>query len=177
MTESNNFHIVQRVSRGARPARGDPVDTVERAVELLFRLNASRKVQARRAAAAGVVISSPGFVLLRRIHEDGPLSLGELSRLSDMDPAATGRQVQQLELDGLVVRSTSSDDGRVTVVRVTPKGRDVRRRISDVGHRHMEDVLESWSVADRIALAELLSRLVDDLRTVHYRAIVDEQAG
>jgi DNA-binding MarR family transcriptional regulator len=165
------------MSRAARPAKDDPVDAVERAVEQLFRLNSSRKVQARRSAAAGVVISSPGFVLLRRIHEEGPLSLGELSRLTEMDPAATGRQVHQLELDGLVVRSPSHDDGRVTVVRATPKGQGVRRRISEVGHRHMEDVLESWSVTDRIALGGLLTRLVGDLRTVHYRAIVDEQAG
>jgi hypothetical protein len=41
----------------------------------------------------------------------------------------------------------------------------------------MEDVLESWSAADRASLAGLLSRFVDDLRTVHYRTIVDERAG
>jgi DNA-binding MarR family transcriptional regulator len=150
-------------------------DGVERALETLFRLNASRKVHARRAAAAGVVISQPGFVLLRRIQEDGPLSLGELARLTDMDPAATGRQIRQLEQDGLVERGPSSADGRVTYVRMTPEGDDVRRRISEVLDQHMEDVLHEWSKADRADLARLLSRLVDDLRSAHYRTVADER--
>ena len=41
----------------------------------------------------------------------------------------------------------------------------------------MEDVLATWSPSDRAALAELLTRLVDDLRSAHYRALVDERAG
>ena len=157
---------------------GDDLDAVERALERLLRLNASRKVHSRRAAAAGVVISQPGFVLLRRLQEDGPLSLGELARLTDMDPAATGRQVRQLERDGLVAKSTSEGDGRVTVVRVTARGAEVRRRLAVVGGRHMEDVLAGWSPTDRGRLATLLTRLVDDFRSVHYRAEVEEeQAG
>jgi DNA-binding MarR family transcriptional regulator len=156
---------------------GDDVDVIERALETLFRLNASRKLHVRRATAAGVVISQPGFVLLRRIHEDGPLSIGELARLTDMDPAATGRQVRQLEDEGLVERGPSSADGRVTFVRVTPRGREVRRRINEVLYRHMEDVLQTWSKADLASLATLLGRLVDDLRTVQYRSLADEAAG
>jgi DNA-binding MarR family transcriptional regulator len=150
------------------------LDGVERALESLFRLNASRKVHALRAAAAGVTLSAPGFVLLRRIQEDGPLSLGELARLADMDPAATGRQIRQLEHDGLVQRLPSPGDGRVTNVSVTPAGGEARRRISEVLDRHMEDVLDAWSPADRADLAQLLSRLADDLRSVHYRTLADQ---
>ena len=157
---------------------GDELDAIERALETLFRLNASRKVHSRLAAAAGVVISQPGYVLLRRIHEDGPLSLGDLAKRTDMDPAATGRQVRQLEADGLVQKGPSSADGRVTFVRVTPRGREVRRRINEVTYRHMEDVLQAWSRRDRGALGELLGRLVDDLRTVQYRSLgLEEEAG
>lgn len=155
---------------------GDDLDAIERALEMLFRLNASRKVHARLSNAAGVVITQPGYVLLRRIHEDGPLSLGELAKLTDMDPAATGRQVRQLEGAGLVQRGPSSADGRVTFVRVTPRGREVRRRINEVMYRHMEDVLQAWSSTDRAALAKLLIRLVDDLRSVQYRSLGPNEA-
>ena len=72
-----------------------------------------------------------------------------------------------------MTRGSSAGDGRVTVVRVTPKGRSIRRRIAEVRDRHMEDVLDAWSVADRAALARLLGRLVDDLRSVHYRTVAD----
>ena len=63
------------------------------------------------------------------------------------------------------------------MVRVTPAGRDARRRIGEVIGSHMEDVIAAWSGDDRARLAELLTRLVDDLRSAHYRALVEERAG
>jgi DNA-binding MarR family transcriptional regulator len=155
----------------------DGLGTVERALEQLLRLNSSRKVHARQAAAAGVVVSQPGLALLRRLHEDGPLTLGELARRTHMDPAATGRQVRLLEQDGLVRKEASAGDGRVTVVRVTPKGSAARRRISQVTGHHLEEVLSTWSKADRATLGRLLSRLVDDLRSVRYRSVQQERAS
>jgi DNA-binding MarR family transcriptional regulator len=145
--------------------------TIEHALEQLLRLNASRKVHGRRSAVAGVVISQPGFQLLRRIQEsEGGIQIGELARLTDMDPAATGRQVGQLEQDGLVTRTRDSGDGRAVIVAVTPRGADVRQRLGEVMDRHMADVLTNWSETDRRRLAELLPRLVEGLRTVAYRA-------
>ena len=93
---------------------GDPDDltSIERSLEQLFRLNASRKVHQRRAAAAGVAISQPGFQLLRRVQGHDGVQIGELARLTEMDPAATGRQIAQLEAEGLVTRERDSDDGR-----------------------------------------------------------------
>jgi hypothetical protein len=41
----------------------------------------------------------------------------------------------------------------------------------------MEDVLGSWPSRDRVALARLLDRLVDDMRAVHYRTAEEERAG
>ncbi|HWW52655.1 MAG TPA: MarR family transcriptional regulator, partial [Acidimicrobiales bacterium] len=116
----------------------EQVSAIERSMETLFRLNASRKVYARRAAAAGVVISPPGLVLLRKLVELGAPSIGELARLAHMDAAATGRQVRELERDNLATRGPSDADGRVTVVRATARGRDVERRMSRVLDRHME---------------------------------------
>ncbi len=159
------------------PTVMDELDTVQRALETLFRLNASRKVHARQAAAAGVVVSQPGVTLLRRIDDAGPSSLGELARLTHMDPAAAGRQVRQLEEEGLVRRSPSAADGRVTVVELTPRGRAVSRRITRVRDQHMADVLTQWSSRDRAELARLLARFVDDLRAERYRDVVDERAG
>ena len=160
----------------AVPAEGD-VDAIARALEQLLRLNASRKVHARQVAAAGVRISPPGLTLLRRIQEEGPLPLGELARRTEMDPAATGRQIRQLEESGFVRRGPSADDGRVTEVRVTPAGREARRRIGEVIGSHMEAVVAAWTPEDRARLADLLTRLVDDLRSEHYRALVEERAG
>jgi DNA-binding MarR family transcriptional regulator len=148
----------------------DDLSTIERSLEQLFRLNASRKVHQRRAAAAGVAISQPGFQLLRRVQGQDGIQIGELARLTEMDPAATGRQIAQLEADGLVTRERDSDDGRAVVVKVTAAGAEVRRRLSMVAERHMSDVLASWSDVDRRRLAALLPRFVEGLRQVSYRS-------
>jgi DNA-binding MarR family transcriptional regulator len=155
---------------------GAEIDAIERAIERLLRLYGSRKVHARRAVAAGVVISQPGFSLLRRLQEEGDLSIGELARLTQMDPAAAGRQIRLLEEEELVMRTKDSDDGRVIVVRVTPKGAEVRKRLGNVGERHMADVFADWSPADCQQLAILLPRFVEGLRSVPFRSEADAEA-
>jgi DNA-binding MarR family transcriptional regulator len=166
------------VNEGDVDSQENELGPIERALEQLFRLHASRKVHNRRAAAAGVVISQPGFQLLRRIQEDEGMQIGELARLTDMDPAATGRQVAQLVEDGLVTREKASDDRRAVIVRVTPRGADVRRSLGLVSERHMSDVLAGWSAEDRNRLAQLLPRLVEGLRTVAYRpGLTTDTAG
>jgi DNA-binding MarR family transcriptional regulator len=147
----------------------EDLDQITRSVGELLRLNASRKVHDHRGDAAHVEISPPGWALLRRIVEEGPRSLGALAELTNMDPAATGRQIRQLEDDGLVARSTSADDGRVTVVSATPGGEEASKRIRAVGQQHLADALASWSDEDRAELARLFSRFVADLRPTRFR--------
>jgi DNA-binding MarR family transcriptional regulator len=155
----------------------DELASIERALEQLLRLYSSRKVHARRSAAAGVMITRQGYLLLRRLQEDGALPMGELARITQMDPAAAGRQVRQLEEDGLVSRTKGEDDGRVVVVEVTPRGAAVRQRLSTVGEDHMSDVLADWPAEDREQLALLLPRFVEGLRSVPFRSSLDELAS
>ncbi len=155
---------------------GDPeLDAISAPLSRLFRLGASRRVQAGQASAAGVEVSPPGLVLLHRLVDEGPLSLSDLSARADMDPGATSRQVKVLEADGLVERRSRPDDGRVTVLAATAAGRQVRRRIAEVQDRHMADVLDGWSTADRQQFARLLDRFVEDLRSVQYRPGQDQR--
>jgi len=150
------------------------LEPVQRALAGLLRLHASRRVFAERAAAAGVVVSQPAGDLLSRIDDDGPLILGELGRLAHMDPSAVGRQVRQLEVQGLVVRAPDPDDGRVTRVTATPTGRALRRRLDEAGRRHLADTLADWPAEDRRELARLLPKLVADLRERSYPSIPPE---
>jgi len=168
--------VVSEPRAGAAGVGESAVDVIQRSLGTLLRLSASRKVHAVQAAAAGVVISQPGFNLLRLLRELGPLPLGELARRADMDPAAASRQVRQLEHDGLTARAASPGDGRVTVVSVTARGRAVERRMAAVRHNHMDDVLDHWSPADLDQLASLLSRFVGDLRAAQYRPVDEQQA-
>ena len=148
---------------------GDEIAAAEQALERLFRLTVNRKVHTRQTAAVGSDVTRAGYAVLRCLDQAGELSLGLLARECSMDPAAAGRQVRALEEEGFVVRAPGEDDGRVTVVRLTDRGRDVYRRIVDIRTTHMSDVLSSWTTSERAALARLVDRLVDDLKSVPFR--------
>jgi DNA-binding MarR family transcriptional regulator len=146
----------------------EDLERIQRGLGALLRLHASRRVFAERAAAADVAISPPGAELLSRVDEEGALTLGDLGRLAHMDPSAVTRQVRQLETQGLVVREADPNDGRVTRLHATARGRAVRRQLDEAGRRHLADTLAAWSPADRADLARLLPQLVDDLRARRY---------
>lgn len=150
-------------------AKGDELRRIERSLQTLVRLNASRRIHAQRSAAAGIFISQPGYALLSRIDEQGPVRLSDLGKLVHMDPATVGRQVRQLEQDALVVSKTDPSDARVTLVRITPKGRDVHQRMLKVGQEHIADVIDTWEPADRAQLARLLGRLMEDMMKTRFR--------
>jgi DNA-binding MarR family transcriptional regulator len=147
----------------------DDVGAIQRGLEQLDRLRASRNGHAGLVAAAGVDLSRPAYALLRRIDEHGPSTLGDLARATGMDAASTGRQVRRLEELGFVERASGASDGRVVTVSITQAGSDARRRIAEVLEAHLRDALGRWSAADRRALGDLLQRLVDDFRDIQFR--------
>jgi DNA-binding MarR family transcriptional regulator len=147
----------------------DPVLAVSAATETLLRLSASRRVHDLQATAAGVTISKPGLVLLRRLAQHGPCTLGDLARDTHIDPSAVGRQVAALEQTGYVQRNRDHADGRVTIARATPEGEAALRRVIAVGDGHLTDALAGWPDAERREFARLLARFVEDLRRVGIR--------
>jgi DNA-binding MarR family transcriptional regulator len=148
---------------------GDEIAAAEQALERLFRLTVNRKVHTRQTSAVGADVTRAGYAVLRCLDQGGELSLGVLARECSMDPAAAGRQVRALEADGFVERASIDGDGRVTVVRLTDRGRQVYRRIVAVRTAHMSEVLSAWPPRDRATLARLVDRLVDDLKSVPFR--------
>lgn len=90
--------------------------------------------------------------------------MGELARRTHMDPGATARQIAALEHKQLVRRYPSPQDGRVSLVEVTPLGDEVRVRLHEVTNDHMVQVLSTWSERDQKSFARLLGKFVDDLR-------------
>ncbi|MDX8524069.1 MarR family winged helix-turn-helix transcriptional regulator [Mesorhizobium sp. MSK_1335] len=72
------------------------------------------------------------------------------------------RLLARLEVDGLVEKLPVSDDGRGQTVRITPSGRDMRRRIWAVYGASIANLMgDKLSAAELETLATLLGRLRD----------------
>lgn len=76
-----------------------------------------------------------------------------------LDAGYVSRVVGGLERRGLVARSSSSDDRRVTLLRLTPAGRRAFRTLETLARRRAEEILNDASPEGR-------ERAVDAMRTI-----------
>lgn len=143
----------------------DAVQAVEGAMTELFRLASSRRVHDERQRRSGTDLSRTEWELLRRVDDLGPVRVSRLAALVDLSPAVTSRALGSLESDGLVRRAATPGDGRGVSFRSTASGRRVRARFQATMLDELATVLQAWSPKDRAVLAEVLPRLVADLRS------------
>jgi DNA-binding MarR family transcriptional regulator len=152
-------------------------DEVTAAIQTLFRLGASRRIHQQQTAAAGVSLSPQALRVLERTVEAGRTTPGQLAHRLDLDPAVVTRLLRQLEDSGLVTRSRSTEDGRVSTVEPTPAGLEAFGRVREVIWEQVRRTLAGWPSGDVAALAGLLGRLVTDVQQEPYRAIGDDGAA
>ncbi|MEV4954072.1 MarR family winged helix-turn-helix transcriptional regulator [Paenarthrobacter nitroguajacolicus] len=102
----------------------------------------------------------PAFLLLNQ------LIYRTTARPTDMaDAIGTGRSnvskiVRRLEIAGLVGRMPDPEDGRQSVVGLTPAGREVAKRIVAVSSQAYEAIFQDWNDGDFELLETLVVRLV-----------------
>ena len=90
--------------------------------------------------------------------ESGPVSTGEIARLTGLTPGSATRLVDRLDKAGLVVRQTDPDDRRRAMVALAP---DARARISSVWEipgRAFGEVLDRYDDAELALIADYLHR-------------------
>lgn len=146
-------------------------DEVTAAIQTLFRLGASRRIRQQQVAAAGVAVTPQALQVLERTVDTGPTTPGQLSDQLDLDPAVATRLLRQLEEGGLVSRTRSSHDGRVSTVEATPAGAEAMGRVRDVIWDQVRRTLAGWPAGDVDQLAKLLARLVTDVQKEPYRPL------
>jgi DNA-binding MarR family transcriptional regulator len=150
--------------RTAPATPAEQVAAVEGAITDVFRLAGSRRLHQARQERSGVKLSRTGWEFLRRVDDLGPLRVSDLAELLDLSLPVTSRALQRLEDDGLVVRRADPNDGRATRFVATAAGREARAKIQAAMHDELDAVLAGWADRDRRLLAELLPRLVADMR-------------
>ena len=132
----------------------------------LRRITGSQRLERTIAVRSGTAIGIAAVAVLGKVIDDGPLRMSDLADAVRMHPAALTRQVQTLEAEGLVERSTDPQDGRASVIVATGDGRAVHRRIERANDEIMAEQLAEWTESELATLVDSLDRLVADLRAV-----------
>ncbi len=87
----------------------------------------------------------------------------DLAARCALDPSTISRAVAGLVRTGLVQRAADQNDGRASVLALTPHGRAVLADITSRYDERLADALRDWTVDDLNALASMLQRFSDDL--------------
>lgn len=99
-----------------------------------------------------------GGLVLLTLAEMGQPSLNALTQRVARDKSQMTRTVRSLEAKGLVERSPSPDDARVTLLRVTDQGQAVVEGLQIAVADTIGDILAPISKAEEDALKDLLKR-------------------
>ncbi|MER5862042.1 MarR family winged helix-turn-helix transcriptional regulator [Kitasatospora sp. NPDC002040] len=88
------------------------------------------------------------------------ITVGAIAAHLGADPSVASRMVSDSISAGYLIRAASQQDGRRTVLHLSPEGRELMARF----RRHQRDAFESitadWSEAERLEFARLMLKYV-----------------
>lgn len=112
-------------------------------------------------------LSIPQMTALSRLDRQGPMTTAQLARREQISPQAMGATMASLEKRGLVARRPDPADGRLSILGLTPEGREaVRSGRNAVVDRMVAALHESFTDEETgilSAAAPLIERLADRL--------------
>jgi DNA-binding MarR family transcriptional regulator len=147
------------------PTAEDSVAPEELAARLrLVNARLARRVR-REALGTGDDLTASRLSALATIEDCGPITLGELASVEQVQPPSMTRIVGRLEEHGLAEREVDSRDRRVAYVRITDAGRDVLARSRTRKAAFLARRVGRLSAEERGVLADalpVLERLIDE---------------
>jgi DNA-binding MarR family transcriptional regulator len=151
-------------ARAPRSAEGEGPAISELAARL--RLAITRTAR-RLRQEAGTGLTPSQAAALATIERHGPLTPSELAAIERVQRPTATRIVARLEQEGLLDRAADPDDGRSSIVSMTPRGRALIARLRTRKNAYLAKrlrTLDDHDVATLAHAAEILERLQDGER-------------
>ncbi|MGP4064898.1 MarR family winged helix-turn-helix transcriptional regulator [Oceanobacillus sp. M65] len=108
-------------------------------------------------------ITSPQFVALQWLLEEGDLTIGELSNKISLAFSTTTDLVDRMERNELVERVRDSKDRRVVRIHVLEKGESIIEEVIQKRQEYLGEVLDKFSLEQTEQLSELLDFLHEEM--------------
>src|SRR3954449_5095317 len=122
-----------------------------------------RHVSARAAGQLYGDLRSFGWALLVPLEREGDQRCSALAARAGVDISVASRQLASLERSGLVERGPDPQDGRASLLRLTPEGAHALEASRALRAEWALTALAGWDEEDARTLSDLLGRLVTDL--------------
>ncbi|AOZ94519.1 MarR family winged helix-turn-helix transcriptional regulator [Paenibacillus crassostreae] len=119
-------------------------------------MHLNKHIATRFEQCAGV---SPNRLELLCKLTSGQISQSDLQKAVSIDPAAVTRHVQQLEAEGILLRTRSESDNRVTLVQLTEEGKHKVAMFKAEKDRFLEELQEDLTESERLGFIQALRKL------------------
>ncbi|MFK7996192.1 MAG: MarR family winged helix-turn-helix transcriptional regulator [Granulosicoccus sp.] len=120
--------------------------------------------QSLQAVMAEQGLSIPKMRALAALAANGSLTVNELTVFAVSEQSTMSRTLDQLEVDGLVVRTASKRDSRVRVIELTESGRNIYRRIWPEMHAAEEALFAQIPQKQRDNFVNTLTQILLNIR-------------
>lgn len=111
-------------------------------------------------------ITSPQFIALQWLFEEGDLTIGELSNKISLAFSTTTDLVDRMEKNELVERTRDQKDRRVVRIHLLEKGKVIIREVIEKRQIYLADVLGGFTEQQTMTLNELLELLHEQMKIV-----------
>ncbi len=136
---------------------------VERAMRALTQNGRLTRLHHRLNRVADVDLDRPAFIAMACLDEAGEMGLSALADASGVEISTMSRLVDRLVAAGLVEATRSARDQRAVLLRLSPRGQEVVRRLKAIRRQVLTDLLADWTPAEQATFAALLTRFVGGL--------------
>lgn len=142
-------------------------------------LESTKKLEKRLRYISGVIkqngrkilnnypITSPQFIALQWLLEEGDLTIGELSNKISLAFSTTTDLVDRMERNELVERIRDQKDRRVVRIHLLNKGKTIISEVIKKRQDYLGEVLEKFTDEEKDSLNYLLEFLYKEMKTVN----------
>lgn len=102
--------------------------------------------------------------LLYKLCTEGEIKQKRLTELLHCEPSTITNMIKTLEKKGFVSRKKDPDDGRVSLVYLTEKGRELREPIEEIWLQQQEKLLKGFTEENRVFLNDFLQQMENNLQ-------------
>jgi DNA-binding MarR family transcriptional regulator len=109
-------------------------------------------------------ITPPQFVALQWLHENGDMTIGELSNKMYLACSTTTDLIDRMEKNHLVVRVKDVNDRRVVRIHLLEEGARIIQEVIEKRQGYLTEVLSSFSKDEITILEKLLNKLHHEMK-------------
>jgi DNA-binding MarR family transcriptional regulator len=146
-----------------------PAETLEADMQRMFRALFQHKHWQQIQRSAKVDIDRPGAAVLKAIanSSEQPVRPHAIANYLGIEAPSITRKVQQLEIEGYLVKEPDPKDGRAFNLKLTRKGQAQLAKLKKARQDYLDEIMKDWQPGERENFARLMHIFSEKVQNIH----------